>query len=1800
MANDLPLPQPIQPDQQPEPASYVGELPKPVGTSANLLSEDGRYEILDGDTIRDTSTGENIRLAQLNTSETAKHDSMGQFMSQEAKRTLKDYVDRAGKDLQIKRSGTDPYGRSIAELVDGGNGASINSQLVRRGLAEKKFYNGESSTFMDHDRRVALKRYLIESDDPIMQQIKANQQQGAYHKFQFREPDRTVLQTFGDSFARGVDNMQASLYAAANAFGELTGIDVIAEWGEDGTIRNMKEAAMNPAEVKSWDEVDSLASFGTYVIETLGEQAPNLISMASGAGAAATLARAAIGKAALKTFSKRLLAKTAPALGTGAVSYPLAVGEVQSELKDGGIHAPGTAFLAGIPIAGLDAISFNFMLGHLFGNVVEKQAASNMVDTIGKEFFKQLGIQAGKGAVKGALAEIPTEMAQELIQISARAMHDPEYEILSTQNLKRIREAGIKAGIVGFAAGGAGGAGGHVLNTEFSKPAQKTAANEAPSAFDPKAPFGPSDGKYDMPGTTEVSVPGAEFQAPGTQSEVPSTAPAQESTIQQELPLPTPINKESVAAQPDLPKPITSDEGALGVKKVKLAQQDASETAQPVDSGLSTAGATSLYHSTNARVLESDGNGNPVMVGNTRVGWKPQPDGSPSDSLMNRVQKLRDKYPDHDFGVVETQSNGETRHLIEEVIPPKGTGAEVEDSVLIREAIQKMHDDGKRTEDKRLIVKSPFKDKDRINAGEISKIGQIVNGFREGKPMEILRDNFMSGVAYLMDKGYDFNNALKPGTVVAKMGGRNITFSELSKVKGTQYLADVDLDTIEQVSEVERSTQDNSRAARSLESEDKQAGKSAKDVAPGKSKAAKRATRISSTSVGTTWADGSQVQVTATSLPNNTAKVADALLKHIGLNTRVRVMDEDGVARYIEALKSENSDVSKTKIASLEKLLKEAPLGRILYNDIFSNLEDRIPTIFVSMNAKDSARQLTILSHEMGHLVQRAALDTAPKEVQQKLHDAYEAAGDRQVFAEWFANQLYMWVLSRKEPSSILDKFFHGMVNKLRRMWAFMKRKYGGPNFDATFAEFMDGMVGVRMSEAGEKGPATSLGKEMQSHLEGMVRSPSLPKRAPESLSHADFTPDQLIDTVKDAAKKVKGFGLRKLTATRRGQKVADLGADTVSSIVGGLNVVARSNDSWLRGLKSAAATWLANQFHRRPGDTTRGATIYEEIRRISGPLHTRLETLGNMMPRKKNKAVDIMLGLSNGRLDKNNPRYREISDALLLEKYSIEELKAMGLPEAAAVREYLDDVLQQLQDIGMEIGKVKNFFPHLIDVAKVTENEDVFRAKLKSELGLSGKQADKLITRLKQSNGTEFVIPDVVTAESDTAAPVFGSMKHRALNSTQQASFKDFYQDDVMGILHYYTDAAVRRAVFQKRFNPDNIRGVDGNVDPMLLFNEKMQRALDTGELTREEVTRIKDAVMPAYMGRLGANGPQWWRSFSGTMVTYQNVRLLSFVVLTSLVDAGYTTYRSGDVFALPRAVKQLLNSSTREELYEQAKIIGAIRDDLTEHVLNDPVTQQYISSDVNQWNEYFFRFVRMHQWTNFTRVAALATGKHYLTKHATRAAGGDKISIRALDELGVTADEVLNDPNFESEVMQDTLNRFIDESVLRPDATQRPPWASDPNWMIFSHLKSFMWSYSEIILRRLWADMRNQDTAAKMALPVLFLAMSTLPLAALGYELRRRIGYAGTPPKNVDLEGWDYFWEVLQRSGALGIFQLYADADQAEEFGRFSIISLMGPTMSQFEEFLTKDFGYSLPRAAPGLAQLPALRSWMRSEFF
>lgn len=180
--------------------------------------------------------------------------------------------------------------------------------------------------------------------------------------------------------------------------------------------------------------------------------------------------------------------------------------------------------------------------------------------------------------------------------------------------------------------------------------------------------------------------------------------------------------------------------------------------------------------------------------------------------------------------------------------------------------------------------------------------------------------------------------------------------------------------------------------------------------------------------------------------------------------------------------------------------------------------------------------------------------------------------------------------------------------------------------------------------------------------------------------------------------------------------------------------------------------------------------------------------------------------------------------------------------------------------------------------------------------------------------------------------------------------------------------------------------------------------------------------------------------------------------------------------------------------------------------------------------------------------------------------------------------------------------LQRFVESSTLRPNAAERPLWASDPRWTLAWQLKGFVYSYGKVMLagakreslaRLEGASAKDVNTYAALtgaAGVFALMGIATMPLAMLGMELREyaKFGLAWAIPgidhnaKNYfrtdDMSTGQYFWAAFDRSFAAGPATIASQAMQAADWGRGvtgAAAVVAGPTAETVNRIFTDGFG-------------------------
>ena len=231
--------------------------------------------------------------------------------------------------------------------------------------------------------------------------------------------------------SRGIDTVQMGYSSALEGLGKVTGLEGLEEYGAESVAEQERQLAEAEQYATRRQDVEGLGSGLTFVGETIGEQVPTLATTLAGAGAGA-----AIGS-------------VFPIIGSGiggviggiAANIPFFYGmnrEAQKEAVEQGIKievSEGAAALYAIPQSALDFVADRFLLG---GATSAGKFGQNYLRT-GNVFTRGV-----KGAAAGTIAEVPTEIGQQMLE-----RFQANQSLTSDEAITEYIDVGVAAGILG-------------------------------------------------------------------------------------------------------------------------------------------------------------------------------------------------------------------------------------------------------------------------------------------------------------------------------------------------------------------------------------------------------------------------------------------------------------------------------------------------------------------------------------------------------------------------------------------------------------------------------------------------------------------------------------------------------------------------------------------------------------------------------------------------------------------------------------------------------------------------------------------------------------------------------------------------------------------------------------------------------------------------------------------------------------------------------------------------------------------------------------------------------------------------------------------------------------------------------------------------------------------------------------------------------------------------------------------------------------------------------------------------------
>jgi hypothetical protein len=317
------------------------------------------------------------------------------------------------------------------------------------------------------------------------------------------------------------------------------------------------------------------------------------------------------------------------------------------------------------------------------------------------------------------------------------------------------------------------------------------------------------------------------------------------------------------------------------------------------------------------------------------------------------------------------------------------------------------------------------------------------------------------------------------------------------------------------------------------------------------------------------------------------------------------------------------------------------------------------------------------------------------------------------------------------------------------------------------------------------------------------------------------------------------------------------------------------------------------------------------------------------------------------------------------------------------------------------------------------------------------------------------------------------------------------------------------------------------------------------------------------------------------GNIMVYQNVRLLPLAIFSSVVDPIGIMVRGGSVGDAFKAFKRgiteipkgLKGDRTQDADTELASLLGVIENATLMHSLGTSYTQGMVGDTGRKLNDMFFRFNLMSQFNTSMRVAATQAAISFIGKHGDGTA--TQHSKRWMAELGLQPGDVRMGADGRALVteadgltgeqaaaMRMAINRWVDGAVLRPDAADKPIWMSDPRWALVSHLKQFVFSFQETILKRVVHEFKAGNMTAAYALasyvPVMIAADAAKGIITSGGE--------GEPAWKRAWGPAEYVGAGIERGGLLGSGQFVVDMLRDVHRGGTGVGALTGPTIDQF----------------------------------
>lgn len=375
------------------------------------------------------------------------------------------------------------------------------------------------------------------------------------------------------------------------------------------------------------------------------------------------------------------------------------------------------------------------------------------------------------------------------------------------------------------------------------------------------------------------------------------------------------------------------------------------------------------------------------------------------------------------------------------------------------------------------------------------------------------------------------------------------------------------------------------------------------------------------------------------------------------------------------------------------------------------------------------------------------------------------------------------------------------------------------------------------------------------------------------------------------------------------------------------------------------------------------------------------------------------------------------------------------------------------------------------------------------------------------------------------------------------------------------------------------------------------LEKALDkltagkVEDLQKKAAETIKPAVeaIQAIEGTLGHDIDPRWRMVGSAVTTYQNFRLLVPALFSNINDIAGIVARGGEVSdafnALVRAAREIRlrwkDDYSKDELSQLAENIGVVGAGSFMNGMGQAYSSQFMYGKLRRANDALFKWNGLEAMNRAVRIEA--TGVAIRSIESNLKNPNKAHSQRHLEEVygeGFDRENLLDAQgrlDMNNERNREAVMRWVNGAIIRPNASLRPSKASDPNYVLFYHLKQFAYAFQKVHLRRAYLEAKEGNYTPAMSLAAVY-----MPITIAADVVRETLLPDDDPPWMKQGMG-AYLKHGVARANFGGVPQMYLE-------GVTDPAMIFGPLVNQVQDmasvplFEDKELDRELLGALPG----------------